>query len=47
MRAHNTFEDPDVVAPAPFHGARLSGGALTIDLPPMSLVVLRLDRAGG
>jgi alpha-N-arabinofuranosidase len=43
MRAHNTFESPNVVAPKPFDGARLAGDRLTIDLPPMSLVVLRLQ----
>lgn len=42
MRAHNTFETPNVVAPRPFDGAHLAGDRLTIDLPPMSLVVLRL-----
>lgn len=43
MRAHNTCETPTVVAPKPFDAARLVGDRLTIDLPPMSLVVLRLQ----
>jgi alpha-L-arabinofuranosidase len=43
ITAHNTFEDPDVVKPASFHGASLAGERLTIELPPMSLVVLRLE----
>jgi alpha-L-arabinofuranosidase len=42
MTAHNTFENPNVVAPAPFDGARISDGKLVIDLPPMSLVVLEV-----
>ena len=42
MNSHNTFERPDVVAPAPFTGARVSGGRLTVTLPPRSVVVLTL-----
>jgi alpha-N-arabinofuranosidase len=42
MSAHNTFEKPDAVKPAPFTGARVSGGALTVNLPPKSIVVLEL-----
>jgi alpha-N-arabinofuranosidase len=42
MNAHNTFEQPDVVRPAPFTGARLTAGRLTVDLPPKSVVVLEL-----
>lgn len=43
MRAHNTFETPNVVAPKPFDGAHLAGDRLTIELPAMSLVVHRLQ----
>jgi len=43
MTAHNTFENPEVVAPAPFEGANIVEGRLKIDLPPMSLVVLELE----
>ncbi len=43
ITAHNTFETPDAVAPAPFEGARLQGNRLTITLPPRSLVVLALE----
>ena len=42
MRAHNTFEDTDVVSPQAFNGARLSGNTLSIELPAMSVVVLTL-----
>jgi alpha-L-arabinofuranosidase len=42
MTAHNTFENPNVVTPAPFDGARISGGKLIIELPPVSLVVLEV-----
>jgi alpha-L-arabinofuranosidase len=42
MTAHNTFENPGVVTPASFDGARISDGKLIIDLPPMSLVVLEV-----
>jgi alpha-N-arabinofuranosidase len=43
MNAHNTFEQPDAVRPEAFDGATLSGETLTIQLPPMSLVVLTLE----
>ncbi|PAP78593.1 alpha-N-arabinofuranosidase [Rubrivirga marina] len=43
MTAHNTFEDPDVVVPAPFGGVRLDGQTLTVTLPPMSVVALDLQ----
>lgn len=42
MGAHNTFDDPAAVAPAPFTGASLAGSTLTVTLPPMSVVVLSL-----
>jgi len=42
MQAHNTFEQPNTVQPADFHGARLSGGMLTVDLPSKSVVVVEL-----
>jgi alpha-N-arabinofuranosidase len=40
MDAHNTFDAPDAVRPAPFTGARLTDGALAVDLPPKSVVML-------
>jgi alpha-L-arabinofuranosidase len=42
LNAHNTFEHPDVVRPARFNGANLSGNTLSVGLPPMSVVVLTL-----
>ena len=42
VTAHNTFEKPGSVAPKPFDGASLSGNVLSVELPPMSVVVLEL-----
>lgn len=42
MNAHNTFEQPNAVQPAPFDGARLAGQTLTIDLPPKSVIMVEL-----
>ena len=38
----NTFEQPDVVKPADFTGAKLKNGKLTVKMPPMSIVALEL-----
>jgi alpha-N-arabinofuranosidase len=43
MDAHNTFETPQAVRPAPFAGAGLREGGLNVALPAKSLVVLELD----
>ena len=43
VNSHNTFAAPDVVKPAPFDGATLAAGTLTINLPPKSVVVLTLE----
>jgi alpha-L-arabinofuranosidase len=43
MDAHNTFEQPHIVAPAPFNGIKLARGELALALPPKSVVVLRLE----
>jgi len=43
MNAHNTFEQPEVVRPAPFEGAQLASETLTVELPPKSIVVLALE----
>lgn len=40
MHAHNTFDAPAVVRPAPFTGANLAGKELTVTLPPMAVVML-------
>jgi len=42
MTAHNTFEQPDAVRPAPFHGAQITGGTLSIELPARSVVALTI-----
>lgn len=42
MDAHNTFENPDNVKPAPFKNASLKNGVLDVEMPPMSVVVLEL-----
>lgn len=43
MNAHNTFDAPQTVKPAAFTGAQVSGGTLTVTLPPKSVVVLDLQ----
>ena len=40
MDAHNTFDKPDAVKPAVFKGARVKDGAVQIDVPPKSIIVL-------
>nr|WP_240504600.1 alpha-L-arabinofuranosidase C-terminal domain-containing protein [Tsuneonella mangrovi] len=40
--AHNTFDNPDAVVPAPFNGARIKGEKLTLTLPPKSIVMLEI-----
>lgn len=42
MDAVNTFDRPGAVVPRAFDGARLSAGALTVRLPPKSVVTLAL-----
>src|SRR5690606_15742692 len=42
LQDHNTFDNPNKVAPAAFNGARLRGDDLTVTLPPFSVVVLEL-----
>jgi alpha-N-arabinofuranosidase len=42
MNSHNTFEDPDAVKPAPFSGARVANGQLSVSLPAHSVIVLEL-----
>lgn len=43
LDAHNVPGQPVQIAPAPFRGARLSAGQLTIDMPAHAVVVLALD----
>ena len=42
MTAHNTFDQPNNLKPAPFDDAQLSGNGFTANLPPKSVVVLEL-----
>lgn len=42
LNAHNTFGNPDEVAPVPFTGARMEAGELVLELPPASVVVLSI-----
>jgi len=42
MNSHNTFDEPDLVKPTAFTGARLEGDRLSIQLPAKALVVLEL-----
>ena len=42
MDAYNSFEHPDAVKPAPFTGARVANGQLTVTLPAHSVIVLEL-----
>jgi alpha-N-arabinofuranosidase len=43
MTAHNTFEKPDAVKPAPFSGFGLKDNVLMVTLPPKSVVVLEIQ----
>lgn len=42
INSFNSFEQPDVVRPAAFTGARVDSGRLTVALPPKSVIVLEL-----
>jgi alpha-N-arabinofuranosidase len=42
LDAHNTFDEPNLVRPATFDGAKLEAGNLEVDVPPRSVIVLRL-----
>ncbi|WP_225010000.1 MULTISPECIES: alpha-N-arabinofuranosidase [Novosphingobium] len=43
MDAHNMPGEAEQVAPRPFHGAKIAGETLTLDLPAKALVVVSLD----
>ncbi len=43
MDAHNVPGEREVIAPAPFRGARISGGTLALEVPAKSVVVVKLD----
>ena len=42
MNAHNTFDNPNVVQPQAFNGAKLNGGELEMTAPKMSVVALEI-----
>jgi alpha-N-arabinofuranosidase len=42
MTAHNTFDQPESVRPAPFESFATIGSVLTAELAPMSVVVLEI-----
>jgi alpha-L-arabinofuranosidase len=42
MDAHNSFDQPEVVKPAQFTGAKLERGELRLTLPAQSVLVLEL-----
>jgi alpha-N-arabinofuranosidase len=44
LDAHNTFAEPDRVKPSTYDGASLDGRTLKADVPPRSVVVLRLAK---
>jgi alpha-L-arabinofuranosidase len=43
MDAHNSFDRPNIVAPATFEGATIADGRLSAKLPAKSVVVLKLN----
>jgi alpha-N-arabinofuranosidase len=43
MNTVNTFDNPDAVSPAPFHGVKVQGNQVTLTLPSKSVVVLELS----
>ena len=42
MSSHNTFDQPNTVAPRTFTGARVNGEQIAVELPPKSIVALEL-----
>jgi alpha-N-arabinofuranosidase len=42
MTAHNPFSNPDAIRVKDFSGIAVSGGTLTVELPPMSVVTVEL-----
>jgi alpha-N-arabinofuranosidase len=44
LDGHNTFDQPERVKPASFDGASIDNGKLAVEIPPRSVVVLRLEQ---
>jgi alpha-N-arabinofuranosidase len=42
IQDHNTFDAPDTVRIAPFNGAVIAGSAVTVKMPPKSVITLEL-----
>lgn len=45
MNAHNTFDAPETVKPVDYDGCRVTASGLAAEIPPKSVVVLRVDVA--
>ncbi|MBS4742108.1 alpha-N-arabinofuranosidase [Bacillus safensis] len=45
MNAHNTFDEPHSVQPKDFQQMTVKSGELTVELPPMSVVMITVDLA--
>jgi alpha-N-arabinofuranosidase len=45
MNAHNEFDQPANVKPVPFNRATMSAGTMSIELPAMSVIMLKIERA--
>lgn len=43
IKAYNSFEQPDVVKPLPFKGAKVKDGKLSVTLPAKAIVVLEVE----
>jgi alpha-N-arabinofuranosidase len=42
MNAHNTFDNPNAVTPAPFDGVTRQGDSMSIPVPAKAMVVLEI-----
>lgn len=42
LDAHNTFDQPERIAPQPFHAFKLEGSRLELELPSKSVTVIEL-----
>lgn len=42
MDSHNSFDNPDAVRPTEFKAVKFSGTTLSVKMPPMSVVVLKI-----
>lgn len=42
MNEHNTFEQPDTLAPTSLDGIKLTEGKVSVSIPPMSVSVIKL-----